>query len=214
MEPTDLVPVLDGVRRWSVWNEPRKLWFNGHKLRIGEVSVVIDPVPMTEAVIAGLSARPPALCIVTNRDHQRAAAQVRDRFGARVLVPRGDAAQLELAYDDTVDDGDVIAGELRVIGVTGAKTPGEVALHWPARGLLVVGDAAIGRPAGALSLLPADKLPDVTAARAGVSRLADLGVEVVLVGDGDDVLADGAAALAALAPGPARAPAGGGAPGC
>jgi len=197
-----------------VWNEPRKLWFNGHRLRVGEVEVVIDPVPMSDAVVAALSASPPALCIVTNRDHQRAAAQVRDRFGARVLVPRGDAAQLDLAYDDVIDDGDVVADELRVVGVAGAKTPGEVAVHWPARRLIVLGDAALGRPPGALSMLPADKLPDLVSARAGVARLAELGVEIVLVGDGDDLLGAGSAALAALAPGPARAPGASGVPGC
>ena len=53
-------------------------------------------------------------------------------------------------------------------------------------------------------MLPADKLPDVAAARAGVAKLAELGVEIVLVGDGDDLLSGGAAALASLAPGPQR----------
>ena len=36
MEPTALIPVVDGIYRWSVWNEPRRLWFNGHLLRMGD----------------------------------------------------------------------------------------------------------------------------------------------------------------------------------
>jgi len=214
MEPTGLIHVLDGVLRWSVWNEPRKLWFNGHLLRVGATVVAIDPVPMTDEVARAIDGQgAPSLCVITNRDHERAADAVRARWGARVLVPWADAPTMTLVGDDVIGDGDVLAGELQVAAVTGAKSPGELALHWPARALLVVGDAAIGRPAGALSLVPAEKLADVGAARAGVARLAELGVDVVLVDDGEDILADGAAALRALADGPARGP-GAPAPGC
>jgi len=216
MEPTELIPVIDGVFRWSVWNEPRKLWFNGHLLRMGDVAILIDPVPVTPTVAEAIDEAGARcarwLCLVTNADHRRAAAETRGRFGAEVLVARGDAERFDIAIDDTFDDGDEIA-ELRAVRVDGAKTPGELALHWPARGMIVLGDAALGKPAGALSMLPADKLPDVAAARAGVAKLAELGADIVLVGDGDDILTGGAAALASLAPGAAAAPAGGG-PGC
>lgn len=213
VEPTALLPVIDDVFRWSVWNEPRKLWFNAHLLEVGDARVVIDPVPISDEVGAALAARPPTVCVVTNRDHVRAAAELRARFGARVLVARGDARLIELAADGTVDDGDLVAGALRVVRVADAKTAGEIALHWPARSLLVLGDAAVGRPAGALSMLPDEKFPDPAKARAAVARLAALDVQVVLVGDGDDVLEGGSLALAALGSGPARAPAGA-APGC
>jgi glyoxylase-like metal-dependent hydrolase (beta-lactamase superfamily II) len=211
-EPTGLIPVVDGVSRWSVWNEPRKLWFNGHLLQVGGTAVLVDPVPMTDEVAAALGT--PAIIVVTNRDHARSAAVARARFGARLLVSRRDADASGLSADDTIDDGDVVAGELRVVRVADAKTEGELALHWPARRLLVLGDAAIGRPPGALAMLPDDKLPDVVRARAGVARLADLAPEVILVGDGADILAGGAAALTALGAGPAKAPLGVGAPGC
>jgi glyoxylase-like metal-dependent hydrolase (beta-lactamase superfamily II) len=199
MEPTGLIEFLDGVARWSVWNEPRKLWFNGHLLRVGEAVVAIDPVPFTEEVATAISAwGVPALCVVTNRDHERAADALRTRWGARVLVPWADAQTMTLVGDDVIGDGDELAGALRVVAVKAAKSPGELAIHWPARRILVLGDAAIGRPAGALSMLPAEKLPDLVAARAGVARLADLEAEVVLVGDGDDLLSGGSAALRAL----------------
>jgi glyoxylase-like metal-dependent hydrolase (beta-lactamase superfamily II) len=201
MDPTELIPVVDDVWRWSVWNEPRKLWFNGHLLRLGDAAILIDPVAAGEAVAEAID-EAGAQClkwwaIITNADHTRAALEARRRFGAQIIVPRGDAARIDLAADDTVDDGDQV-GELRVIGVRGAKTGGEIALHWPARKLIAVGDAAIGRPSGALSMLADEKFADVAAARAGVAALAQLGVEIVLVGDGDDVLTGGAAALGAL----------------
>jgi glyoxylase-like metal-dependent hydrolase (beta-lactamase superfamily II) len=206
MEPTALIPVVDDVWRWSVWNEPRKLWFNGHLLRIGDAAILIDPVPageeLAEAIEDAGARCGQWLCVVTNSDHRRAAAEARARFGAQVLVARGDADRtelVELAPDDTLGDGDELAG-LRAIHLRDVKTPGEIALYWAARKLLVVGDAAIGRPSGALSMLAPSKFADHAAARASVAALAGLGPEIVLVGDGDDVLTGGAAALAALAP--------------
>lgn len=200
--------------RWSVWNEPRKLWFNGHLLRVGDVLVAVDPVEMSDEVAAAIEAiGKPALCVITNKDHERAGAQVRERFGARVLVPGRDAAAMGLA-GDPMDGGDAILEGLTAISVADGKSPGELAIHWRARRLLVLGDAAVGRPAGALSMLPADKFADVAAARAGVARLAELGAEIILVGDGEDLLAGGTAALQALGAGPARAPFSPGKAGC
>jgi glyoxylase-like metal-dependent hydrolase (beta-lactamase superfamily II) len=201
MEPTALVPVIEDVWRWSVWNEPRKLWFNGHLLRSGDSALLVDPVvanvDVAEAIDEAGARCGRWLCLITNADHSRAAAEARARFNAQILVARGDAERAELAAlapDDTIDDGDELAG-LRVIRVGDLKTPGEIVLHWEARRLLVVGDAAVGRPSGALSMLAPEKFRDPAAARASVARLAALAVDVVLVGDGDDVLSGGAAAL-------------------
>lgn len=209
MEPSPLIAVTDDVWRWSVWNEPRKLWFNGHLLIIDGVAILVDPVEVSEPVAAALAPRIAPCrarwCVITNADHGRAARAVAARFVAELAVPRADAARLGLTDVQLLDDGDDLAG-LRVVRVPDAKTPGESALYWATRRLLVLGDAAVGRPAGALAMLADDKFADPAAARAGVAGLAALGVEVVLVGDGDDLLADGGAALGALAAGPATAP--------
>lgn len=214
MQPTPLVPVVDDVYRWSVWNEPRKLWFNGHLLRVGETLVLVDPVELSDEVLAGIAALGvPGLCVITNRDHERAGAQVRERFGARVLVPSRDAAAMGLA-GDALDGGDEVLAGLLAVAVVDGKTPGETALFWRPRRTLILGDAAVGRPAGALSMLPSDRFADVEAARRGVARLAELEPEVILVGDGEDLLVGGAAALRALGQGPAKAPLALGTAGC
>ncbi|HTJ44533.1 MAG TPA: hypothetical protein VL463_20655 [Kofleriaceae bacterium] len=204
MEPSALVPVIDDVWRWSVWNEPRKLWFNGHLLRIGDAAILVDPVAVTEDVAEAIDEAGARcgrwLCVITNADHSRAAEQMRERFGAQIWIARGDAERAELAAlapDDTIDDGDVICG-VKIVRIPDVKTPGEIALYWVARRALVVGDAAIGRPSGALSMLAPEKFRDPAAARASVAKLAALGVDIVLVGDGDDLLTGGGAALAAI----------------
>lgn len=214
MHPTPLLEVVPDVWRWSVWNQPRNLWFNGHLLKVGQVLVAVDPVTMSEEVVAAISQiGPPSLCVISNRDHERAAAQLRDLFAARVLISGLDRNAVSVAAEP-LDPGDLVADALVAIAVCDGKSAGELALHWPARGLLVLGDAAVGRPAGALSMLPADKFADLAAARAGVASLAALGAEIILVGDGDDVLTGGTAALRALGDSPVRAAVAARTPGC
>ena len=67
-----------------------------------------------------------------------------------------------IAIDEAVREGDLIAGALRVIHLPG-KSAGEIGLYFdPAHhavsremgGILLLGDAIIGNPPGALSLIP------------------------------------------------------------
>ena len=172
--------------------------------------MLVDPVAMSESVVAALRAAAPTvmawLCVLTNRDHVRAAEQARTEFTARILVPKADATAMTLASDRQLEDEDVIANAIDVVAVAGGKSPGELALYWRAKKLLVLGDAAVGK-AGGLTMLPDDKFADITAARAGVAALAELGANLILVGDGDDILDGGTAALGALGSGPKKIPA-------
>ena len=89
-------------------------------------------------------------------------------------------------------------GPFVVVSVPG-KSPGEIALHWPERRLLVVGDACVGNPPGALGLLPEKVMDDPAQLRRSLARLAtEVDADVILVGDGAPILGGGGAALAAL----------------
>src|SRR3989454_12001381 len=57
------------------------------------------------------------------------------------------------------------------------------------KGYLIVGDALIGRPAGQLNLLPAEKFADVNKAKASLTRLLKYNFDAILVGDGTSILA-------------------------
>ena len=88
-------------------------------------------------------------------------------------------------------------GPFTLVGVPG-KSPGEIALHDPGRGLLIVGDALIGHPAGCLSLLPDRVVDDPPRLRASVRRLLDLEFEMLIVGDGASIPTGARQALSAL----------------
>ncbi len=75
------------------------------------------------------------------------------------------------------------AGPFTVVGVSG-KSPGEIALHDPARRLLVVGDAVIGNPSGQLSLLRERVMDDPARLRASVRSLLELDFDALMLGDG------------------------------
>ena len=125
--------------------------------------------------------------------------QARERFGARIVIHRRDRALIDCDVDDVYDDGDVLAGALEVVPVRDAKSPGESALWWRERRVLILGDALIGKPPGRLSLLPDEKFAQSDRARAGARALAALDANMVLVGDGVSILEGGSAALRAFA---------------
>jgi glyoxylase-like metal-dependent hydrolase (beta-lactamase superfamily II) len=88
-------------------------------------------------------------------------------------------------------------GPLHVIAAPG-KSPGEVVLHWPERGLLFVGDAVIGNPPGRCSLLREKVMDDPPRLRRSVRALLDLHFDVLLFGDGVPILHDARARLREL----------------
>jgi hypothetical protein len=53
---------------------------------------------------------------------------------------------------------------------------------------LIVGDALIGKPAGAVSMLAAEKYADLGKAREGLRRLLIYNFESLLVGDGTSIM--------------------------
>ena len=88
--------------------------------------------------------------------------------------------------DDELRSGEKV-GPLIAVGVPG-KSPGEIALHWPERRILIVGDGVIGNPPGRCGLLPEKVMDDPLRLRASVKRLLALDFDTLLPGDGEPIL--------------------------
>lgn len=191
-EPGRPMEILPGIHVWSKWSEDKGLFFNGHRIETPDGAVVTDPVdPGTdEARNAILDLGAPAAIVVLNRHHLRAAEWLRRATRAPIWMAEPEAEAVEVAVDRKLRDEDRVCGELRVIALPG-KTPGEIALLREADGgQLIVGDTLIGRPAGALSLLPDDKLEDPRRLRRSLRNLIDERFDALLVGDGVSILSD------------------------
>jgi glyoxylase-like metal-dependent hydrolase (beta-lactamase superfamily II) len=185
--------LFPGVWQWSWFSQEKQLDFNGLLLAVGEHRVLVDPPPMTSDDMEQVKRGGPIdYIIVTNRDHEREAATYQDEFMCRLYVPEGDAPQMQLAPSKTFLDGELLPGGIWVVHLRDQKSPGECALFiQQGKGILIVGDALIGKPPGLLSMLPAEKYADVAKAKEGLRRLLKYNFDAILVGDGVSIL-DGA----------------------
>lgn len=192
--------VISDILTWPWFSEPHGYNFNGHLVRDPGGNVCIDPVEPTEDDLDTLVREGVAWIVLTNRNHSRAANRVRASTGARTVIHAGDADHArsqETELDDALEVGAMI-GPLDVVDASG-KSPGEVALLWRARGILIVGDAIIGNPPGQCGLLPERVMDDPARLRASVRALLNLHFDILLVGDGEAILRDAKARVKELA---------------
>ena len=182
--------LLPGIWQWSWFSQEKQLDFNGLFLNIGEHKIVVDPPPMT-AEASTFIRRQGQLdyIIVTNRDHAREAAACQADFRCQLFVPDADAPQMDLKPSRTFKDGELLPGGIWVVQLNDQKSSGESALFiQQGKGILITGDALIGKPAGSLSMLPAEKYADAAKAREGLRRLLKYNFDAILVGDGTSIL--------------------------
>ena len=183
-------PLLPGISSWSWFSEEKQIDFNGHFLNVGEHKILVDPPPMT--ALDQTQVRHGGqmdYILLTNRDHLREAETYRNEFSCRVYVPEKDAPEMDINADQTYADGELLPGGIWAIQFADQKSPGESALFiQQGKGVMIVGDALWGKPAGSVCLLPTEKYPDIDKAREGLRRLLKYDFDTLLVGDGTSIM--------------------------
>jgi len=182
--------LLPGIWQWSWFSQEKQIDFNGLFLTVGEHRVLVDPPPMTQDDLnQAKQGGQVDYVLLTNRDHEREAATYQREFGCQVMVPEADASQMTIKVDKTYKDGELLAGGIWAIHLKDQKSPGESALFiQQGKGVLIVGDALIGKPPGSLAMLSAEKYADAGRAREGLRRLLKYNFDAILVGDGTSIL--------------------------
>jgi len=192
--------IVPGILTWPSYSARFGYDFNGFLVRRPDGNLVVDPVDPSEDDLAAITREGVARIVLTNRNHFRAAARLREHTGARVAVHPADAAFVRdkgVPVDDALTHGERI-GPFVVVPAPG-KSPGEIALHWPDKRILVVGDACVGTPPGGLSLLPPAVIDAPDELRRSLRRIAaELDFDTLLLADGESVLRGGRAALQRL----------------
>ena len=191
--------IVTDVFTWPWFSEPHGYNFNGFLVRDSHGNFCIDPVEPPADVLEEIARLGVSRILVTNRNHVRAANKIRARTGAKTSIHPGDA---DYARSQGAEiDGELRPGEtcgpLHVIGVPG-KSPGEVALHWPERKILFVGDCVIGKPPGYCGLLAEKVMDDPKRLRQSVQTLTQIDFDTLLVGDGAPILSGAKDRLAEL----------------
>jgi glyoxylase-like metal-dependent hydrolase (beta-lactamase superfamily II) len=181
--------VVSGIFTWPWFSEPHGYNFNGYFIPHAGGNLCIDPVEPAEEELNEIARHGVARILLTNRNHSRAANKIRARTGARTAIHPADAPHARsqsTELDDELGIREKI-GPLTVVGVPG-KSPGEVALHWPERNILIVGDAVVGDPPGRCKLLPEKVVDDPARLRESVKSLLSLDFDILLPGDGAPIL--------------------------
>lgn len=190
---------IPGAWMWSAWQPDRGMMFNSYLFERDGGFVAVDPLPLDDASLDEIARLGRLHTIVlTNRDHERGAQTLRDRFDARILANEAEAPLFKVPIDETFQNGaEVFAGAF-AIELSHGKTPGEVALYLPAANAAIVGDALIGMPAGALSLLPDEKLENRERFVLTLRKLWALQLRTLLLCDGQPLFGNADEAIGTL----------------
>jgi glyoxylase-like metal-dependent hydrolase (beta-lactamase superfamily II) len=175
--------------------------------RAGEAVVVDTGVAESEGVIeaaltgAGLGWDAVGHVVITHKhnDHQGSLEAVLAAVpDADWYAGSGDIGSVLATRPGTaVGDGDSVFG-LDIIETPG-HTPGHICVLDPVGGILVTGDATGSDGSGGLSGANPQFTEDLARANQSIRKLAGFDYEVVLVGHGEPVVADGSEAMSALA---------------
>lgn len=196
--------ILPNIWQWSWFSDEKKLDFNGLFLTVGEHRILVDPPPMNPADVQQIQRGGRVdYIVITNRDHVREAAAYKNQFACQLWLPEIDAPQMDVKADKTYKDGELLPGGIWAVHLHDQKSPGECALFIQQAGgtgasrreggqvetgIIIVGDALIGKPPGSVSMLPPEKYADPAKARDGLRRLLKYNFDSLLVGDGTSIL--------------------------
>jgi glyoxylase-like metal-dependent hydrolase (beta-lactamase superfamily II) len=203
---TDMREILPGILTWGATYADRPWDLNGYAIRLDGITVLVDPPAPTDAEWPEFDSLLPIIkIIITNRDHVRDAELFQTRYGASIVAGIDEVSQLvPLSIDETVREGDLIVGALRTIQLPG-KSPGEIGLYFdPAHhavsrelgGIVLLGDAIIGHPPGALGLIPEHKLDNPAQLKQSLRKLLAYDFSVLLLCDGQPVFSGAKAKVA------------------
>jgi glyoxylase-like metal-dependent hydrolase (beta-lactamase superfamily II) len=183
--------IVRDVQTWSVFSDQRGYAFNGYAVSTEQGTVLVDPPDPGEDGWATVDLFEPFAGVwLTNRNHSRAAAAFRERYGLTVWAHEADAGRLEAGADRTLGGHTKIAGDIEIVPVPG-KSPGEIAFHVPRSEALIVGDLVIGVPPGELSTYPDEVIDDRAELQRSATRLLDYDFDALLLCDGQPLPSGG-----------------------
>jgi hypothetical protein len=179
--------IVPDVQMWSVFQADKGYAFNGFAVATEDGTVLVDPPEPSEEGWGAIDMLEPFAGLwVTNRNHSRAAAAFRERYGLRVSAHEADAGKLEAGADAMVHGDELLPGDIRIIHVPG-KSPGEIAFHVPRSDALIVGDVVIGVPAGGLSTYPEKVIEDMEQLHRSAAHLLEYDFDALLLCDGEPI---------------------------
>lgn len=186
-----MIRLADNVYSWNKFNEAKGLNFNGTLIICWDEAIVVDPPPHSaneEAFLDKKLEARPSLAIVTNKHHLRDVQWWLERYSIPLAMHETETNDYDFEVSRKLKEGDRVAAGCRILHLPG-KTEGEIGIYIEEDGgTLILGDALIGNPMGALKFLPKEKIRDQDRLEKSLQKLRTLSFERLLVGDGEPLL--------------------------
>lgn len=149
---------------------------------------LIDPIPLAPKAADTLaSGAKIAGIVVTNENHERAAAQFSKKFAAPIYLSAALIGATQLPSATPIQDQSFLTA-LNAVELDGAPA-GEIAIHCAvADGTMVIGDALINFEPYGFAFLPAKYCANFKVMRRSLSRLLDYSFDRILFAHGLPIL--------------------------
>jgi hypothetical protein len=185
---SDIEPVAPGISLWHFYDSSVKAELFSTALETNSGTYLIDPIPLAADALVGLAAGANVVgIIVTNQNHERAAAQFANKFEVPIYMDAAITSLVKMPASLPIGDDSFPPG-LKAVGIEGGPT-GETALHWAAGdGTMVVGDALINFEPYGFALLPAKYCSNFKLMRRSLWKLLDYPFERMLFAHGLPIL--------------------------
>ena len=187
----EIEPIAPGVSIWRAYDQSVKAELFSTALQTGAGTYLVDPIPLDEEAIEELSADHKVIgIVVTNENHERAAARFAKRFGVSIHLHADLIDAMALPAVIGLRDGATLARGVKAVEIEGAAA-GEIALLSDAgSGTMVIGDALINFEPYGFALLPAKYCTNQKEMRASLARLLDFNFDRMLFAHGLPILSD------------------------
>ena len=152
----DYQQVFPGLCFWQAYEASVKVELGSCSVQLGEDLYFIDPIRLDREPLAELvsSAKPTGI-VLTNGNHERAAAWYKKQFNLPVYAHEEARGEFEVPVDHWIAGDGLIVPGLAAVALPGAAK-GEIALHADlGHGVMLVGDALIHLEPNGLDFLPA-----------------------------------------------------------
>ena len=186
---SEIESVFSGISLWRAYDPTVKAELFSTALETAAGIYVVDPIPLEPTAMTSLTARSPLVgVIVTNENHERAAAHFAGKFKVPLYLHPAVSNAIKLSGVSAIHPNSGQA-EWRAVAIEGAPV-GEIAIHFAAAGgTMVVGDTLINFDPYGFALLPAKYCSNFKLMRRSLSKLLDYSFERMFFAHGMPILA-------------------------
>jgi glyoxylase-like metal-dependent hydrolase (beta-lactamase superfamily II) len=182
----EIETVCSGVVFWHVYDPAVKAELFSTCLETAAGTYLVDPIPLKPDATTDLTRTGVAGIIITNENHERAAAL----FAAQFQVPVYSALPSIPGITEgvVINQNQSLAPGLVAVLIDGAPA-GEIAVHWEANGgTLVVGDALINFDPYGFTFLPSKYCRDFKQMCRSLEKLLEYQFERILFAHGTPIV--------------------------